>query len=442
MKTKGLKNLLFVLILGIIPWNYTFGQGAPDVPEECLKNYSLYYEFYKHKNYEDALNPWRALFSQCPDWKESTFAYGVNIYRYFLEKEEDPAKKAAYADSMMMVYDKRIEYFPKKKGDILGRKGVDLLRYRRNDGPEFIKEGYETLKKSVEIEVNSSSPVVLTTMISAGISLYVNDLLEGEDLIQSYVKATDILDAELARRPSPKAKRAKSAIDSNIKDSKVLTCEAITNIYGPKFEENKNDLDFLKLVSGFLNDAGECEMDPLYAKVNEKLYEMEPSAESAYSLGRLFMKKNEYQKSKDYFLEAIDLAEDDEKKANYYYALAGLEQQYLDSPVDAARYASMAVELRPDWGDPYLLLGMSYIAGNSSLGDEFERRTAYWIAVDMFYKAKSVDPSVSGRATDYIAEYSEYFPTKEDLFFRSIAEGDRYTVGGWITKTTTARPKN
>jgi hypothetical protein len=60
----------------------------------------------------------------------------------------------------------------------------------------------------------------------------------------------------------------------------------------------------------------------------------------------------------------------------------------------------------------------------------------------MFYKAKSVDPSVSSRATDYISEYSEYFPTKEDLFFRSIAEGDKYTVGGWINRTTTARPKN
>ncbi|MGC9342738.1 MAG: tetratricopeptide repeat protein [Bacteroidales bacterium] len=442
MKKKGLKILL-VAIMGMFMTNMTYTlSGQDDVPEECIKNFSLYYEFYKHKNYEDALNPWRALYNQCPEWKESTMAYGVNIYRYFLEKEEDPVKKSAFADTMMQIYDKRVELFPQNKGDVLGRKGVDLLRYRRNDGPEFIKEGYEILTESVSIEKNNSSPVVLTTQISAGISLYLNDMIEGENLITSYVKATEILDAQLAKRPSAKTKRAKEAIDANIQDSKVMTCDAIASMYGPKFEDNKDDIEFLKLVSGFLNDAGDCEMMPIYAKVSERLYEMEPSAEAAYNLGRLFLKKEDYDKSKSYFLEAVESSDDNEAKANYYYSLAGLSQQYLNAPIEAAKYASEAVKLRPDWGDPYILLGISYIAGNSSLGDEFERRTAYWVAVDMFQKAKAADPSVADRATDLIREYSEYFPTKEDLFFRSIAEGDQYTVGGWINRTTFARPKN
>lgn len=440
MKTKGLKFLL-VVALGMLFSNNAFTQGGPDVPEECLKNFSLYYEFYKHKNYKDALDPWRKLYRQCPEWKESTFAYGVRIYRYYLEKAENATDKAAYADSMMLVYDKRVEYFPKNKGDVLGRKGVDLLRYRRNDGPEYIKEGYETLKKSVEIEGVESSPVVLTTMISAGISLFMNGMLDGEDLINSYVTSTDILDEQLAKRPTSRTKKAKEAIDANIKDSKVMTCEAVANIYGPKFEENKDDLDFLKLVSGFLNDAGDCEMDPFYAKINEQLYSKEPSSEAAYNLGRLFMKKEQYQKSKEYYLEAIEASEDSNKKAQYLYSLAGLEQQYLNNSVQAAKYASRASDLDPDWGDPLILMGIAYIAGNSSLEDEFERRTVYWIAVDMFQKAKNVDPAVADKANSLISEYKQYFPTKEDLFFHSIAEGDSYTVGGWINRTTQARPK-
>lgn len=442
MKTKGLKILL-VAMLGLFMSNFAYTQGGSgDVPEECLKNYSLYYEFYKHKNYQDAINPWRKLYRQCPEWKESTFAYGVNIYRYFLEKEQDPVKIAAYADTMMMIYDKRAELYPRNKGDILGRKGVDLLRYRRNDGPDYIKEGYDILKESVAIEKDNSSPVVLTTEISAGISLFLNDMLEGEDLINSYVTATEILDKQLAQKPSTKTRRAKEAIDSNIKDAKVMTCNAISEIYGPKFEDNKDDLDFLKLVSGFLNDAGDCEMMPIYAKISERLYDKEPSAEAAYNLGRLFLKKEQYEKSKAYFLEAVESTDNNEDKANYYYSLAGLSQQYLNAPIEAVKYASEAVKLKPDWGDPYILMGIAYIAGNSSLGDEFERRTAYWVAVDMFQKAKAADPSVSDKATSLIREYSEYFPTKEDLFFRSIAEGDQYTVGGWINRTTFARPKN
>jgi tetratricopeptide (TPR) repeat protein len=153
------------------------------------------------------------------------------------------------------------------------------------------------------------------------------------------------------------------------------------------------------------------------------------------------MKKEKYEKSKEYFLEAIEAQEDDEKKSNYLYSLAGLEQQYLKNPIQAVKYASQASELNPDWGDPLILMGIAYIAGNSSLGDEFQRRTAYWVAVDMFQKAKNVDPSVADKATNLIREYRQYFPTKEDLFFHSIAEGDRYTVGGWINRTTQARPK-
>ena len=59
----------------------------------------------------------------------------------------------------------------------------------------------------------------------------------------------------------------------------------------------------------------------------------------------------------------------------------------------------------------------------------------------MFKKAKSVDPNVTAQANQLITDYSQYFPTKEELFFRSITEGDSYTVGGWINKSTTARAK-
>ena len=35
--------------------------------ETCLKNLSLYYEFYKHKNYDDAINPWRVVYNDAPN---------------------------------------------------------------------------------------------------------------------------------------------------------------------------------------------------------------------------------------------------------------------------------------------------------------------------------------------------------------------------------------
>ena len=118
-----------------------------------------------------------------------------------------------------------------------------------------------------------------------------------------------------------------------------------------------------------------------------------------------------------------------------------LGHKVIENPSEAVRYASEAAKLKPNWGDPFILMGSAFVAGNSSLGEEFERRTAYWVAVDMFQKARQVDPTVSEKATGLINEYQAYFPTKEDLFFRSIEEGQSYRVGGWINRSTTARSK-
>lgn len=446
MKKKRMKTLVIVFVgimfaLQAFPQNETeSGNGDWKSNKTCLQNLSLYYEFYKHKNYKDAIKPWRIVFQECPESKESLYAYGVNMYKEFMDEEKDPEKKALISDTIMMIYDQRIQYFPKNKGDVLGRQGVDLLRYRRQDGIEFIKQGYDLLKESIAIEKTESSPVVITTFISAGITLFLNDQLDNETVINDYVRASDILDTQLAKKPSSRTSQAKTAIDENIKESNALTCEAINNIFKPKFEANKEDINFLTLLTGFMIQA-ECELEPFYAQAAEQLYHLEPSYEAAYNLGRLFFKKEEYTKAKKYYTEAIERCDDNDLKANYYYELGVISQQYLNSPQDAVYYGLEATKLKPNWGEPYILIGSSYAAGNSSLGDDFEKRTAYWVAVDMFRKAMAMDPKIAQKAGELASEYSIYFPSKEDLFFRSISEGDSYTVGGWISRTTTARAK-
>jgi len=406
MRTKKFKTLIVALggllfSLQAFPQN---GQadGSSDWKnnEVCLKNLSLYYEYYKHKNYDDAIKPWRIVYQECPESKESLYAYGVNMYHYFIEKEKDPAVRAALADTMMMIYDKRIEYFPAKKGDILGRKGVDLLRYRRQDGIEYIQQGYNILKSSIEIEGKKSNPVILTTYISAGITLFMNGELDNESVIKDYITASDIIDGLLARRPTSRVKQAKEAIDTNIKESNVLTCEAINKIFKPKYEENKEDKKFLMLITGFMSDAG-CELEPFYATAAEQLYILDPSSEAAYNLGRLFFKKDDYQKAKSYYIEAIERTEDAELKANYYYELGVIAQQYLNSPQQAVQYGFEAIKYKPDFGEPYILVGTSYAAGSSNFTDNFEKKTAYWVAVDMFNKAKVMDPSIADKAAGH-----------------------------------------
>jgi len=95
----------------------------------CVQNLSLYIEYFKQDNYNDAIVGWRGAASVCPKATESLWTNGIKIYEELSDKEEDKAQKASLLDSMFWAYDQRIEHFG-KEGYVLGRKGSDLLKYK------------------------------------------------------------------------------------------------------------------------------------------------------------------------------------------------------------------------------------------------------------------------------------------------------------------------
>ena len=49
--------------------------------EACAMHISLYGEFYKQKNYKDAINDWRKVYQNCPAASKNTFIRGATIYK-------------------------------------------------------------------------------------------------------------------------------------------------------------------------------------------------------------------------------------------------------------------------------------------------------------------------------------------------------------------------
>jgi hypothetical protein len=113
------------------------------------------------------------------------------------------------------------------------------------------------------------------------------------------------------------------------------------------------------------------------------------------------------------------------------------------SNFQAARtLAIRAADAKPNWGAPYILIGKAYASSANAVGtNEFEKNAVYWVAVDKFMKAKSVDPAIAEEANEQIRLYSAHFPPKTELFMQGFQLGDTYTVGGWINERTTVREK-
>lgn len=414
-----------------------YGHGEDSI--RCIRNLSLYREYAKHDNYKDAIHAWRIVFSECPHATKNIYIDGARMFNVFIEKETDKAKQDALIDTLMMIYDQRIKYF-RQEGSVRGRQGVDLLRYRRDD-PEKLMQGYEYLKKSATILKNKTSIAVIATMMQAAYSLFEQDLLTDIQVLDDYAMSSDILDYMLSRDANDvNTNKVKESVDLGLIVSGAATCESIISYFKPDYEKRKNDLNFVKKVASFMSSL-DCKDDPLYIKATEDHYRLEPTAESAFNLAKLFVTRENFDKAVKYYNEAITREKDESKKAEYYYQLGVVTNAKMNQPEKAREYALKALEIRPDWGEPYILIGDAYVDAKDCFTDDFEKKTIYWAAVDKFMKAKEVDPEVSDKAIERISTYSQYFPDAETVFFYGHQDGDSYKVGCWINETTTVRTK-
>jgi tetratricopeptide (TPR) repeat protein len=171
------------------------------------------------------------------------------------------------------------------------------------------------------------------------------------------------------------------------------------------------------------------------------MYTVEPGPESAHQLAVLFIAKSDFRKAAHYLKEAVGGSGiDNSTKAEWYYELA-LVSRFNKDYCEAIEHARKAVALNPNHGKAYIVMGDAIIDSRNNLGEDFEQRTAFWVAADKYAKARAVDPSVAEDANKKISDYSSQYPNKEEVFFRDMKDGDSYQVGGCINEYTTVRSR-
>ena len=233
-------------------------------------------------------------------------------------------------------------------------------------------------------------------------------------------------------------KTMKGNVDAMFFNAGVADCETLNNLLSAKYEANKEDVANLKEVASLLRRS-ECVDLPLYATVAEQLYQLDPTADAAYSLAIMFLKRQEFDKTEGYLKEAIAKSEDNEAKAEYYLKMAQLQlakKQYQATKTNALE----VLKLNPNNGTALMLIGKAYANSASNYGeDDFDHASVFWAAVDKFQKAKQVDPAMTEEADKLIGIYSQHFPSKDEAFFRSVTDGATVKIGSWINESTKAR---
>ncbi|MCD8529653.1 MAG: tetratricopeptide repeat protein [Flavobacterium sp.] len=209
----------------------------------------------------------------------------------------------------------------------------------------------------------------------------------------------------------------------------LSTCEKLIPFYQKGFEANKTNEEWLKRAANRLDSKG-CDSDPIFSKISEALYKLNPSADAAYQLGVVEIQRKNTTKALDFFNQAANLYTDNTKKANVYYRIAVMYSK--SNKVQARNYARKALSVKPSFGKSYLLIAQLYGSSINECGDDqFEKRAMYWLAAQYCDKAAAVDSSIKATANKTAASYRAAAPSKTEIF-QSGKQGQRIAFNCWV----------
>lgn len=451
--TKKLTSVGLALLMAITLTFSAKAQTESTNSDQCNTYISLYREYFKQweagKYKADALNPemipaWRQAFLNCPSLRETTYLDGVKIMQYLVRKEKNKALKEAYIDTLIMVYDRRAEFFPNNQkgvsqlGNIMGRKGIDIVTY----APDRYEAAYAALKTAVDADGNRCQSAILDAYFLMTAKMTSEGKIDPSVIIDTYNTVSDIIAFNINKYTTAGNEKqvtnytnVRNNVDGRFEP--FAKCEDLVRIFTPKVAADPENVELLSKVCALL-DRSNCTSEPLFLDASIKLHKLQPSPESAFLIGRRLLIESRYNDALPYFKESINSENVDRKISSYKYLaqIYSFRKEYTT----ARDMARKAIQLDPKDGDAYILIGNMYAATAKECGSgDFYGNTAYWAAVDKFAKAKEVDPSLSKKADELIKAYQSHFPTIESIFFNDFTEGATFTVECWINETTTIR---
>jgi len=418
-------------------------------PDEVETNYVLYRDRLKTKEWDQAFELWQKVYEVAPaaDGRRRTvFSDGVRLYERFLGQTDDTRQKKAYLDTIFSLYDEMERCYPEESFPN-ARKGFDLY-YKYSNLVDDRKEIYDYFKKCIDAEGLNTPDFVLNPFTALLVELYFEDRISMEEARQYQAQVRNILEKGLAECEGKACDRwetVKAYAPSKLENFETVRgfydCDYYEEKYYDEYLANPDDCNVIRTVFSRLKWGG-CgeESEKLQELVeigNEKCRPDPGPARQGYNC----LREADYQCAIEKFEEAAQETDNAERKGDYLMTIAQIYQSHLRNFPKSRQYARRAAEARPNWGEPYIHIGNLYASSGPLCGPGrgWDSQVVVWPAIDMWRKAKQVDPDVTKEANKWIRQYAQYMPSKEDIFQRNLSEGDTFTVACWIQETTRIR---
>ena len=405
---------------------------------ECVRNLSFYDDYYKQNDYKSAYPYWVQALTLCPPQaSQNLYIRGLTIMKYFLENDNEPSSRKTKVDTLMMLYQIRMDNYPVDKVTTLTSMASEMLAYKVHNEEEV----HTMLERVVQEGRENTDMNMLALAMQSTVTMYSAGKVSADKVIESFTLLSGYADAAAKKDPSDEAKRRiKQDIEAMFLNCDAASCETLEPLFKARFEQYSDDKEEVASIVRLLS-IKECTSGELYMKAAETYYRLDPSPSSAYALAKMFFARNDIDKSIEYFREAINGATDNIEKSTMQTELAMIYYSQKNNTAQAVTFAKQAVSANSQNGKAYLLLGTIWAAQKCG-SNEIERASVFWVAVDFFNRARQADPESAADANKYIAAYSQNFPMQGDAFMYDLTDGNAYTVNcNGLSERTTVRTR-
>ncbi|NJM26077.1 MAG: hypothetical protein HC859_11895 [Bacteroidia bacterium] len=390
-------------------------------------------------NFKQAVVPLNWVLTNAPQLNTSIYIYGAEIFDGLAKKEKDATAKQRYVDSLMTIYDLRIQNCG-EEASVIQRKALHAAYYNVNvAGKE--EEVLGIMDRALELNgPNVMDPLLVPYMQVVRLNKLKIKKLTDDQVLQKYDNVMGILDAKIKKalsegKPTDKLKKMQEDIDAILPTIVAVDCEFVKKNMEPKYRQNPSDIELAKKIFRFMLQ-GKCTDDPLWLEAAEKVHNSgtEKDFGLAKVVGVKYLASDNVAKAESYLKEAAELATDPKDKAEVLIYLGGIQAKKGDRS-GARELYRQAVAADANNKEAYEKIGDLYYGSFEACANKqsyAEDRLVYLAAYEMYARAGN---------RSKMAQAQAQFPSTSEIFELNWNEGDSKRVGCWINETVTLKTR-
>ena len=422
--------LVIVLFLSLIVKTqaqngYDWGENKPDAKAQWqYLNFLI-----DQKNYNQAAQPLRWLLKNTPNLHDDLYALATKVYEKVEDEETNKDYKKALQDTVLMMYDKRIQLFG-NEAEVLNRKGLVAYGYlyKRADMADSL---FHTYAKIYQLNGVNTYIICAYSYMNAACDKKKMGGMSNDKMLEVYEHVTSVFDTNIKNEKDSKKKdqleKFKTKVDEKLSQCADLSCDYVVEKWG-----NSPALEKQKMVYNILL-ANDCTNRKEFLTLASKIIEAEPSASANRQLGDALLKNGNYKEAVTNYSKAIEQSTDVEYKASLYLKIADIYSSR--DKAEARSYAQKAIASGQYTKEAYTLIGNLYVSSYDECKSDNPvlSRALFIAAADKYKKAGN-----TAKATELKAN----FPSKEEVFLYQKKVGDKVDTGCWVHETVSIETRD